>query len=215
MKKGTFITLEGIDFSGKSTQARLLVAALKKNHISCLHLREPGGTRLSEKVRRMLLNKGDLRICPQAELWLYLAARAQLVTERIKPALQQGRVVICDRFDDSTLAYQAYGRGLDKRLVARANALATGGLTPDLTILFDLEPAQALQRSRRLKRTRDRLEREREAFFEKVREGYLTLAAQSKSRIKVIDASRPTREVWTRLWEIILRHFGKHGLRIE
>jgi len=215
MRKGIFITLEGIDFSGKSTQARRLVATLKKMHIGCLHLREPGGTRLSEKMRRILLDKGDLRIEPQTELWLYLAARSQLVAERIRPALKKGQVVICDRFSDSTMAYQAYGRGLDRRLVDQANRFATGGLKPDLTILFDLEPAVALRRGRGRKRAKDRLEKEKVAFFRKVRIGYLTLAAQNKSRIKVIDASLPVQEVWARLWYIFLRHCAKHALRIK
>jgi len=213
MEKGKFITLEGLDFSGKTTQARYLIAFLKKEGIDHLFLREPGGTKLSERIRRILLSKGEIDICPKSELWLYLAARSQIVAERIKPALSKGTVVVCDRFYDSTVAYQAYGRGLDKGYILKANLYAADDLKPDLTILLDLPEKEVLERRQKLNRTKDRLETEKLAFFKRVRQGYLSLAKGERDRIKIVDAS-PSREiVKVEMLEVIMRFLKRRGIK--
>jgi dTMP kinase len=214
MSKGLFITLEGIDFSGKTTQARYLISLLKKNELDHLFLREPGGTGLSEKIRRILLSKGEIDICPKAELWLYQAARSQVVADRIMPALKKGQIVVCDRFYDSTTAYQVYGRGLDKNFIQKVNLFASDDLKPDLTVLFDLPEKLAFERKRSLNRAKDRLENERLTFFKKVRRGYLNLAKNDKRRIKVIDASRSKAEVRREMTTVVMKFLKSHGIRI-
>jgi len=139
-----FLTFEGIDFCGKSTQARLLVERLEKNHTVRL-IREPGGTRISEQLREILLDKRHLELTEVAELFLFEASRAQLVAEVIRPALERGEFVICDRYSDSTTAYQGFGRGVDIEAIARVNALATGGTEPDLTVVIDI-PVEEIER---------------------------------------------------------------------
>lgn len=215
MKKGTFITLEGIDFSGKTTQAKYLINLLKKNGVDYLFLREPGGTKLSERIRRILLSKGEIDICPKSELWLYQAARSQIVLEEIRPALKAGRVVICDRFYDSTTAYQAYGRGLKKDFVKMANLFATDNLKPDLTILFDLPEKTAFERKVKLSRAKDRLENEKLAFFRRVRRGYLELAKTDQKRIRIIRAVASKDEVKLSMFDIVIKFLRRRGIRIE
>jgi len=214
MKKGLFITLEGIDFSGKTTQARYLISLLKKNQLDYLFLREPGGTELSERIRRMLLSKGEIDICPKSELWLYQAARSQVVAERIMPALKQGLIVVCDRFYDSTTAYQVYGRGLDKNFIQKANLFAADGLEPDLTILFDLPEKLAFERKRGLNRVKDRLENEKLTFFKKVRRGYLNLAKNEKRRIKIVDASQSKSEVRQEMTSVVVKFLKSRGIKV-
>jgi len=214
MKKGIFITLEGIDFSGKTTQARYLINLLKRNNLPYLFLREPGGTRLSEKIRRILLSKGEIDICPKSELWLYQAARSQIVLEKILPALQTGTIVVCDRFYDSTTAYQAYGRGLDKDFVKRANLFATDGLKPDITLLFDLPEKTAFERKILLNRAKDRLENEKLAFFRRVRRGYLELAKGDPKRIRIIKADASRQEVKRTMSDIVAGYLRKRRIRI-
>lgn len=179
-----FITLEGIDGSGKTTQLRLLEAWLKEQGLEVVSVREPGGTPLGEKIRSLLLSAADGPQTSAAELLLYAAARAELTGTVIQPALQAGRTVIADRFSDSTWAYQVYGRGLKRLWADQVLAGATGGLKPDLTLLFDLTPAVALARTGR----GDRLEQESLGFFHRVRQGYLTLAQEEPERIRVIAA---------------------------
>ncbi len=215
MKKGIFITLEGIDFSGKTTQAKYLINLLKKNKLDYLFLREPGGTKLSERIRRILLSKGEIDICPKSELWLYQAARSQIVLEEIKPALKAGKVVICDRFYDSTTAYQAYGRGLDKDFVKMANLFATDNLRPDLTLLFDLPEKTAFERKVKLSRAKDRLENEKLAFFRKVRRGYLELAKTDQKRIRIIKADASKDEVKMSMFDMVVKFLRRRGIRIE
>jgi dTMP kinase len=215
MKKGIFITLEGIDFSGKTTQARYLINLLRKNGLRCLFLREPGGTKLSERIRRILLSKGEIEICPKSELWLYQAARSQIVLEKIAPALKSGMIVVCDRFYDSTTAYQAYGRGLNKDLVEKANLFATDNLRPDLTLLFDLPEKIAFERKMNLERVKDRLENERLAFFRRVRRGYLELAKVDQKRIKVIKADASRKEVKQAMFEAVVNFLQKRRIRIK
>lgn len=182
---GIFITLEGPDGSGKSTQALLLIRFLKKAGFKVLHTREPGGDRIAESIRRLLLSPGN-QIVPEAELFLYWASRAQHVRQVIKPVLAQGRIVVCERFSDATVAYQGYGRGVDLGLIKKMNRLAAGGLTPDLTFLLDIPPAKGLKKVLEAKGARDRFELENLSFHKRVRQGYLDLAAQEPRRIKKI-----------------------------
>ena len=191
-RPGMFITLEGVDGCGKTTQAGYLVDALKASGFEVLRLREPGGTRLSEKLRLIVLDPGNDEMCDECELLLYEAARAQLVREVIVPALESGTMVVCDRYLDSTFAYQALGRVLDKDLVAKANEVGSCGVMPDVTLVFDLDPLEAY--SRATQEGADRLEGEGTAFQQRVRAGYLELAQAEPDRVKVIDA-RGSREV--------------------
>jgi len=189
--KGLLVTLEGMEASGKSTVARRLAYALGQWGLPSLLLREPGGTPLGERLRR-LLKGGAGPQDPWAEAFLFLSARAELVARRLRPALEAGRVVVCDRFADSTLAYQGYGRGLDLETLRGLNRLATGALTPHLTLLLDLTPEVALAR---LPGPPDRFEAEGLAFHQRVREGYLALAREEPERWRVLDATRPLPEV--------------------
>lgn len=193
MKKGIFISFEGIDGAGKTTQIRWLAEALKVKGYPVLTVREPGGTTLSEKIRELLLDARSEGISSEAEAFLYAAARAQLVSEVIRPALAEGRIVISDRYHDSTLAYQGYGRGLDMVFLEELNRLATAGLVPDLTILLDISPGEGL--IRRGDTAPDRLEKEGLGFQEAVRQGYLSLSQQYKDRIKLVNAQRPVEEI--------------------
>ncbi len=192
---GFFITFEGVEGCGKSTQMELLKGYFEGKGEEILTVREPGGTKLGEKVREILLNSEEVAIDPWAELFLYEACRAQLVKNVIKPALLKGTVVICDRFIDSTAAYQGYGRGLEIEDINSMNMLSTDGLIPDITLLIDCDPALGLKRAwKRIGsvkgRKEDRFEREDIIFHERVREGYLKLAKVEPRRIKVIDGSR-------------------------
>lgn len=177
-----FITLEGIDGTGKTTQLELLALWLREQGFDPLTVREPGGTPVGEKIRALLLFTEDGPQTAAAELLLYAAARAELVTAVIKPALDSGRIVIADRFSDSTRAYQVWGRGLEPQWVEQVLAGAVGGLRPDLTLLFDLSPTVALSRVSE----GDRLEQESLDFFTRVRQGYLSLAEKEPDRIKII-----------------------------
>ena len=183
-----FISFEGIDGSGKTTQAALLAAALRQAGHEVLRVREPGGTPASEAIRSVLLTPGH-RLCAESELFLFLAARAQVVRSVIHPALEAGRVVVADRFTDSTLAYQGYGRGLDPEWLAQLNERATGGLQPHLTILMDIDPRIAHARTAPISLLTDPLESEGVAFQRRVREGYLEIA-RKQPRIRVLDGAR-------------------------
>lgn len=185
--RGTFITLEGVDGSGKSTQASLLVARLREQRREVVALREPGGTPISEKIRALLLDPENAEMADECELLLYEASRAQLVREVIEPALLRGAIVVCDRFYDSTHAYQYGGRGLSDALVSRANELGCCGLSPDVTLVLDIDPAAALARA--TAQGADRLEAEGLAFQQRVRKDYLALAQADPARVRVIDAA--------------------------
>ncbi|TXH28828.1 MAG: dTMP kinase [Elusimicrobia bacterium] len=195
MKRGFFITFEGGEGSGKSTQARRLVAALRRRGRRPVHTREPGGTAIAEAVRRVLLTPGG-RVAPVTELLLYEAARAQHLAEVVRPALARGRVVVCERYTDATEAYQGFGRGLPLADIRLLNRVATGGLAPDLTFLLDVPVRRGLRVARRLgkklsrragrSRGGDRMERESSLFHERVRRGYLSLARREPRRVRVI-----------------------------
>jgi dTMP kinase len=190
--KGLFIVFEGIDGAGKTTQARLLATALIRRGHPVVLTREPGGTPVGEKIRSLLLDPVLAGLNPLAEALLYAGARAELVARIIRPALAQGRVVISDRFVDSSLAYQGYGRCLDLKELEQLNALATGGLVADLTVLLDMPAAGALAR---LAGRADRIERERQDFFDRVRRGYLQLVKRAPERYLVLDGRLDRREL--------------------
>ncbi|MFS8777658.1 dTMP kinase [Synechococcus sp. W70.1] len=200
-----FITLEGGEGVGKTTQQALLALQLRQAGYPCLCTREPGGTALGRALREILLH-GD-PLTPLAELFLYAADRAEHVQKCILPALAAGQVVVCDRFTDSTLAYQGYGRGLDLQQVRQLNHLATGGLQPHLTLWLDLPPEVGLARKASGPLTRtglaDRLEQERLEFHRRVHQGFQTLAAAEPQRIVRIDAEGSPLEVAARIWSVV------------
>lgn len=196
MGTGTFVTFEGIDGCGKSTQLALLMCALAELGVDAEAHRDPGGTAISEKIRSILLDPANAALCAQAELLLYEASRAQLVCEAIEPALARGAVVVCDRFYDSTFAYQSGARGIDEATVRAANTLGSCGYTPDLTLVFDLDPERALRRATR--GGADRLEAEGACFQRRVREGYRRMVALEPGRVRMVDADGTPEEVFAR-----------------
>lgn len=187
---GIFITLEGGEGSGKSTQAARLAQALRAEGYAVLLTREPGGTHAAEQLRAVLLKNNSESLAAETEAFVILAARRQHVDHVIAPALQQGAIVICDRFIDSTLAYQGYARGLDLNTLRTMNRWATGGLAPDRTLLFDLPVATGLRRRQRDAAGQNRLDRETKRFHENVRSGFLQLARKEPRRIKLVNAAR-------------------------
>jgi dTMP kinase len=197
-----FITFEGGEGSGKSTQLARLAARLKARGVDPVVTREPGGTPLAEGIRALLLDPAR-RPGPVAEAFMMEAARADLVTSVIRPALDGGRVVLCDRYDDSTLAYQGAGRGLDDAMLRGWNRAATGGLVPDLTLLFDLDPASGLARRSAAAGETNRLDREPSAFHARVRERFLALAREAPGRWVVLDATRTPEETEASIWKVI------------
>lgn len=190
---GAFITLEGIDGCGKSTQTRLLTRVLELAGYDVLQLREPGGTRISEKIRGLLLDPENGEMGDVCELLLYEAARAQLVHERIAPAISEGRVVVCDRFYDSTTCYQAFAGGVDRVAVDRANELAVGACRPDLTLVFDLDPAVAAARTG--DRVADRMEAKGLEYQRRVAAGFRAIAAEEPGRVRLVDAAEGVEDV--------------------
>ncbi|MGE5279572.1 MAG: dTMP kinase [Deltaproteobacteria bacterium] len=183
MKRGIFVTFEGAEKSGKSTQARLLCAHLRRTGRRVLFVREPGSTVIGEKVRRLLLDRRHDRMTATTEMLLYMAARAQLVEEVIRPALARGTVVICDRFLDSTLAYQGFGCGMATEAILGVGRVATGGMTPDLTLLLDFGRSRENLKN---EKARDRIEARPDAFHRRVKQGYRALARRFPRRIKIV-----------------------------
>lgn len=194
--RGLFITVEGIDGCGKSTQARLIAAALEAAGHDVLRLREPGGVKISEQIRAILLDPANVEMGDVCELLLYEAARAQLVHQVIRPALAAGKTVVCDRFFDSTTAYQAFADGLDRNMVSQANELAVDGCRPDLTLVFDLPVEDALRR-RSGREAEDRLELKGLEFQERVAAGFRAVAVDEPDRVKLIDAGGSIAEVFS------------------
>lgn len=207
--RGAFIVLEGPDKSGKSTQAKRLVAALRAEGREAVHTREPGGTGLAEAVRRVVLDP-ELKVHPLAELLLYEAARAQHTAELIRPALARGAVVVCERYTLATLVYQGLARGLGVGLCRRVDRVATAGLVPDLTVVLDIPPSLFSRRDP--SRAHDRLEREAPAFRRRVRDGYLGLA-KSLPRTCVVDADRPEDAVAADVAARVARALARRGRR--
>ena len=193
---GWFITFEGVEGSGKTTQIRFAGEFLREKGLPVVVTQEPGGTPLGERIREILLNHVGFDISGEAEVFLFAAARAQHTDRLIRPALEKGQVILCDRFSDATIAYQAYGRGLPLEAVREVCRLASRGLSPRLTLLFDLPVESGLERAfrriaaREEARREDRFEREHLDFHRRIREGYLAIARQEPGRVKIIDASR-------------------------
>ncbi len=204
--RGRFITFEGIEGCGKSTQMRRLEDALSGRDVPVLFTREPGGTKIGDVLRDVLLDAEHRAMTVPAEVLLYAASRAQLVTEVVGPALAQGTHVICDRYIDSSLAYQAAGRGVDFDEVLRVNTWATGGLLPDRTILLDLPAEIGLERATR--QSIDRIEQEPLEFHKRVRKGYLELARRWPGRIVKVDATRPADVVFERVLALVDESLG-------
>jgi len=185
--KGQFITFEGSEGCGKSTQSKLLYQYLKRKGFQVVYLREPGGTKVSEKLRKILLDSQNDSITPISEMLLYMAARAQLVNEIILPALKKGKIIICDRFLDSTIAYQGYGLGIGIKLIKCVGEFATSGIKPGLTIFLDLPIRKGLKHRQQSK---DRIEKRSLAYHSRVLEGYLKLADLEPKRIKIVKVHK-------------------------
>lgn len=203
---GRFIVLEGGEGTGKSTQARLLSAWLDELGLDHVLTREPGGTAVGEAVRSVVLGRTDLEMPAASELFLYLTSRAAFVQEVVRPALEGGRHVIADRFNLSTLAYQGYGRGLDVEDVRHAISLATGGLEADLYVVLDMPVGEGTGRQRREGKELDRIEQEGQAFLERVRDGYLALAAKVPG-VRVVDATGSPEDVHARIRQVVASAF--------
>lgn len=200
MKRGLFITFEGPEKSGKSTQAGLLSEYLKSLGFKTIFVREPGSTGIGEKIRDILLDIRHTEMFEMTEMFLYMAARAQLVSEVISPALKKGYIVLCDRFLDSTLAYQGYGCGLDKDAITKAGRWATSGLEPDLTLLLDFWASSANLKNHK---SPDRIEMRSSVFHQKVRRGYFQLAKKQPRRIKVVRVEKTKEETQGKIREIV------------
>ena len=206
-RRGVFITLEGIDGTGKSTQFRLLVRYLRRRGYRVCATREPGGTKVGERVRSILLASSTGNLAPLAELALIYTARAQHLEEVVRPALARGDVVVSDRFNDASFAYQGYGRQLGVATVQAFDRVICGHTQPDLTLVFDLEPRAALARAhgREVRRNsrHARFEAQGHAFHQRVRQGYLEIARLDPARVRIVDASRPVSDIQARVRELV------------
>jgi dTMP kinase len=213
---GAFITFEGIDGCGKSTQLRLLASELRVRGLEIVATREPGGTTLGQKLRAALLDV-DEQVDPLAELLVFAADRAHHVRTLLLPALKDGQIVLSDRYADATVAYQGAGRGFDAKLIQEIVELATGGLRPDLTLLFDLSVAESAVRTRRrvANKNSDRLDSEDVAFHTRVRNAYLEIAKSEPERFRVIDARGSTQETQSKVMNIVIPFFQERGLIVE
>lgn len=209
-KRGIFITFEGMDGCGKTTQMRLLAGRLRGAGRDVLETAEPGGTPIGVKIRRILLDSANQELCPTAELLLYFACRAQNVDELIQPALDRGEIVLSDRFTDSTLVYQGCGRGLGAETVLTLDRIACRGLAPDLTVLVDIDLETSLARARArndaAKHCETRMDEQSVEFHRSVREAYLKLAAQEKQRFQVVDGRGSVDAVERAIWEAVSPH---------
>lgn len=199
MKKGWFITFEGIDGCGKSTQLAITAKILSEQGYSVLVSREPGGTVIAEKIREILISPEHAEMVNECEFLLYCAARAQHVREKIIPAIEQGKIVLCDRFQEATFAYQGFGRAIPLEILNTINAYATGGLDPDMTFVFDLSVDSSINRMTKINKIKDRLEQNGKDFFERIRQGYLSMATNSPKRIMIIDGEQGIEKVSDRV----------------
>jgi len=198
--KGKFITFEGSEGCGKSTQSKLLCTYLRSRGCKVTFLREPGATRISEKIRDILLDPANKSISAACEMLLYMAARSQIVEEIIKPALKKGRIVVCDRYLDSTLAYQGYGLGVKIKLIKDVGRFVTQGIMPDLTILLDVAVKKGLRYRHNHK---DRIEQRSLAYHHRVRQGYFKLAAKQPQRIKIVKVDKDIRVTQNRIRKLV------------
>lgn len=201
--KGKFITFEGSEGSGKSTQIRLVRAYLKKKKKPVLFIREPGGVTISEKIRSVLLDVKNTKMSDMCETLLYMAARAQLVEEVIAPALKKGTIVLCDRFLDSTVAYQGYGNGVNMAAIKEIGRFATQGIQPDITFFFDISTQKGLSRIKG--RAKDRIERRAISYHNRVRKGYIQIAFKESGRVKLIDGDKSKKEICA----VVQRHIDR------
>jgi len=216
-RRGKFITFEGLDGTGKSTQMRKLAAVLREGGHKVIETREPGGTPTAEKIRKVLLDSGTSGLAPNAEMALMFAARAQHIAEVIEPGLASGAVVLCDRFTDSTEAYQGSGRRLGSEPVRELHRVLCGNLQPDLTILMDSDPHASVSRARRRNKRdsksasrghdENRFEQETRAFFGRVRDGYMAIARREPGRVVTVDARGTPGQTHERIVEIVQRRF--------
>jgi len=214
MKKGLFITFEGLEGCGKTTQAKMLFDFLTKQEIPSVYTKEPGGTKIGNKIRKILLDQKNDGMDYKTEMMLFLASRAENVRLVILPALEEGKVVVSDRFYDSTTAYQGYGRGIDLEITRSLNSLVVGKAIPDLTFILDIDPYEGLNRSASFGNSREmRFEEEfinkkiigGKLFLERVRHGYYQLSHEEKGRIKIIDANRNREDIYNEIVEIVKR----------
>ena len=205
MARGVLISLDGVDGAGKTTQCELLAGWLRDREYPVVTCRDPGSTPLGEAVRRLLLDPGTGPISRRAEMLLYMASRAQLVAEVIRPALESGQVVICDRFVLANVVYQGYAGGLAVDELWRIGEVATAGVMPDVTVVLDLEPDRAAER---LQRPRDRMESNSAEFHRQVREGFLAAARESGRPIRVVNAAGSVQQVQEQIRQEVLRHLG-------
>ena len=203
MKRGLFITFEGIDGAGKTTQIKLLQEYLISKKQPVRLSREPGGTPIGDKIRALILDKSNTDMCPMTELLLYYASRAQHIEQVIAPALAQGECVICDRFYDSSYAYQQLGRGIDKKALDALTSMVAENYRPDITFLLDISPEVSAQRLHTRGNELDRLEEENQKFKEKVRQGFLAQAALEPDRVKLLDATLPAADIFAQIKEYI------------
>jgi dTMP kinase len=218
-RRGKFITFEGLDGTGKSTHLRKLAAVLRSAGHTVVETREPGGTLTGEKIRKVLLDSATAGLSPLAEMALMFASRAQHIAEVIEPALSQGSIVLCDRFTDSTEAYQGYGRKLGSRDVLELHWVLCGNLQPDLTILLDSDAHASVSRARRRNKRvsraasrghdENRFEQETHAFFGRVREGFLAIAKRETGRVVIVDASGPTAQTHGKIVEVVARRLKR------
>ena len=209
VRRGLFITLEGIDGCGKTTQLKLLARVLRRRRVAFLVTREPGGTPSGERIRQILLGRAGAGMDPRTELLLMFAARAQHVAERIRPALARGRTVLSDRFTDASVAYQGYGRGLDLDFIRQLDRFACRGLKPDLTFVVDIEPRTSVRRARRrntrARRDEGRFEQETLAFYQRVRRGYRALARREPRRVKFIPGEDSPKNIHRKILAHLVR----------
>ncbi len=203
MSRGLFITFEGIDGCGKSTQLLRVAEKLRAQGYVVVVTREPGGTPISEKIREILISPQNSEMCSQTELLLYLAARAQHVQQTIRPAIERGELVLCDRFQEATFAYQGYGRGLELEFLKNINEFATSGVSPDCTFIFDISVELSKLRLSRIGKGQDRLESAGDAFFGRIREGYLAAASANPEKIRLLDGSRGLEELTDEVYRML------------
>ena len=223
MKKGLFITFEGLEGCGKTTQAKMLFDFLIEQRISSIHTKEPGGTKIGDKIRKILLDQKNDGMDYRTEMLLFLASRAENVRLIILPALEKGKLVISDRFYDSTTAYQGYGRGMDLKIIKHLNNLVVGKAIPDLTFVLDIDPHEGLRRSASFGNSREmRFEEEflnkkiigGKLFLERVRQGYCQLSHEETGRIKMIDANRCKEDIFEEIIEIVKRKLADSATSI-
>jgi dTMP kinase len=203
MKRGYFITFEGGEGAGKSIQVQILVSHLREEGKTIVVTREPGGTRIGEQIRHITHDTENVDLNPITEAYLMAAARAQHVAEIIEPAIAAGNIVVCDRFVDSSIAYQGYGRKLGPDVIANLNALAVNGATPDLTIFLDVPPETGMKRRGEGSKSKDRLDLQQQDFYTRVHKGYAELTRKNKERYVIIDATQSIEQVASNVWDIV------------